>query len=234
MLETINFSGEWWLPTNPEEKVKGNLTFSQNDGARLNLEKSFTKPPETILGVSIPTGRKVTLQGCMVTHWGLLGSPCQVFVHRIVLGEHFAQPEDAKFYSWHCQLSKLFEWLWKSGIEWQGEEFNEFNIVYKCPKTISIDIEPKLKLKIEFNHSIEGHFPYTEIKMNQSASVAFYPSPKANVDEYLKLMHHFRNFLCLATQEATYPQAIIGISDIKSDSSFAEIFYQLDTPVTFT
>jgi hypothetical protein len=46
-------------------------------------------------------------------------------------------------------------------------------------------------------------------------------------------MHHFRNFLCLATQESTYPQTIVGITDVNPDSSLVEIFYQLDTSPTF-
>ncbi len=105
MLEEIAYSGEWWLPNNPEEKVKGKLTFNQNDGARLKLEKSFTQLPKTILGISTPIGRKITLQDCIAKHpdqfWeGFLGNPYQVFAHRVLLGEHFAQPEDAKFYSW--------------------------------------------------------------------------------------------------------------------------------------
>ena len=162
-----------------------------------------------------------------------MGSPYQVFSHRVFLGGHFSQPEDASFLSCHCQLSNLFEWLWKSGIDWKGEDLNEFNIAYKRPKTISINIKPELKIKIDFNYSIKGNFLYEELKIKQHAIVAFYHSPKENIDEYLKLMHHFRNFLCLATQESTYPQTIVGITDVNPDSSLVEIFYQLDTSPTF-
>jgi hypothetical protein len=231
MLEEVIYSGEWWLPSNPEKRTKGKLSFNQTEGAILALESGFSEPPKVILGISSQVGQKITLQDCIPLSWEFPGVPYKVFASRVFLGSHFNQISDTKFKSLHCQFSNFFEWLWKYGIEVQGNEAKEFTLAYKRPESISIPITPKLKISIDFTNSVEHRHTNGEVEIKQYANVSFYPSQKKNMDEYLKLMQHFRNLLCLATQVSIFPQDITGRIDGETlASSIVQILYKLDSP----
>ena len=51
MFEEIKYSGQWWSPTNPNNKVHGVLHFNQSDGARLELDGALEGHPAIINGV---------------------------------------------------------------------------------------------------------------------------------------------------------------------------------------
>lgn len=231
MLDEVTCSGEWWLPSNPEKRIKGKLTFNQTNGARLDLEEAFTESPKTICGISLPVGREITLQDCIPLAWGLPEFPYKVFAHRVFLGAHFNNPEGVKFNSLHCQMSNLFEWLWKSGIKYEGEASKNIVIKYDRPEPISIRINPELRIDIDFRHSFSSKRRNGEIQLKQTVYVSFHPKENKNIDDYLNWMHHFRNFLCLATQVSIFPQKIIGLIDDKSPSSMVDVLYQLDAPI---
>lgn len=231
MLEEINYSGEWWLPSNPEKRLKGKLSFNQVEGAILELEGDFSERSKVILGISLPIGREITLQDCIPISRKFPGVPYKVFAQRVFLGTHIHQLDATKFSSLHCQLSNLFEWLWKYGIEHKDEFTEEFCIKYKRPDSISILINPSLKIDIDFRHSFSFKHRNGEVQLKQFAYVSFHPKEKEHIDDYIKWMHHFRNFLCLATQVSIFPQEITGLIDDKLPSSIVEILYQIDTPI---
>lgn len=233
MLEQITHSGEWWVPSNPEKRIKGKLTFNQTDGARLNLEEAFTESPKIIYGISLPDGKDITLQDCFPLTWEIPGFPYEefkVFAHRVFLGAHFNKSEDVKFNSLNCQMSNFFEWLWKYGIYYESKTSKDVLIKYNRPDTISILINPELRIDIDFRHSFSSKRRNGEVQLKQFAYVSFHPKENKDIDDYLNLMHHFRNFLCLATHVSIFPQEIIGFTDDKL-SSKVEVFYQIDTPI---
>jgi ApeA N-terminal domain 1 len=72
MIERVHYYGKWWLPRNPERSFLGTFTFSQFEGALLNLEGFLTNNKqdrfknEIILGQTWD-GRKITLYICLTT-----------------------------------------------------------------------------------------------------------------------------------------------------------------------
>jgi hypothetical protein len=229
MLEKTRYSGEWWLPANPENKIKGKFSFNQTEGAILNLEGAFAEYPKTIFGLS-EAGRAITLQDCIaLTLVGLPSIPFKVFGHRVFLGAHFNKSEDVKFNSFHCQMSNFFEWLWKSGIKYEGEASKNIVIKYDRPEPISISLNSELRIDIYFRHSFSSKHRNGEIQLKQTAFVSFHPKENKNIDDYLSWMHHFRNFLCLATQVSISPQEIIGVGE--TPASMVDVLYQLDAPI---
>lgn len=236
MIEEVKYSGEWWIPTHPEKRIKGKFHFNQAEGAILELEESLPELSTTILGSSLVIGRPITLQDCIAKRpdqfWeGTFGTPYKVFANRTYIGAHFSCPEDVKFKSFHCHLSNLFEWLWKYGVTSENKGNKEITIKYNRPESISIIVSPELRVSIDFGCSYSQKHKNAEIKLEQSASVAFYPKEAENVEKYLTWMHHFRNFLCLATQETTNPQELNGLTEDSSPSSLVQVLYKLDAPI---
>lgn len=237
MLEEKTYFGEWWVPSDPVKRIKGKFTFNQDNGAILDLEGTFTEYPKTIFGLSSPIGAKITLQDCVAKRpeqfWEgfILNSTYRVYANRAFIGEHFNLPENVKFTSLSCQMSNFFEWIGKSGVRSEGEASKEVLIKYNRPDTISILINPELTINIDFRHSLSFQHRNGEISLKQFAYVSFHPRQNTNVDNYINWIHHFRNFLCLATQVAVFPQEIIGLIDNKLPSPLVDVLFQLDAPI---
>lgn len=234
MLEEIKYSGQWWSPANPDNRVHGVLSFNQSAGARLELDGALEGHPNIINGVSLDN-TKITLHDCIVSNpnefWGNIPIFMQshIYAHRLYLGIHFGKQEDIKFKRLYCQMSTLNEWVRKSGFSVQREVGGEV-ITYKQPNAISVLINPELKITIDF--WCASSYRYSTINLKQVARVAFH-SPKAqSIDDYLRLLHHFRNFLCLATQVSTFPQEISGFINEESPTSEVKILYQLDASIS--
>ena len=45
-MENIEYSGYWWLPSEPDEKIAGILTYTNDEGIKLRLT-GFSIPSET-------------------------------------------------------------------------------------------------------------------------------------------------------------------------------------------
>lgn len=229
MLEEKTDSGEWWLPDNPDKKIKGKLAFNQTNGATLELVEPFDKPYKTIFGINT-AGREITLIDCFPLSLNFPGSPYKIFAQFTFLGAHFNNLEEAEFDSLHFQLSNLSEWLWKSGIKTEGEFSNNISIRYDSPDPISITINPELKFEIRFYPHFSSTNQNTEIQLKQIAQISLNPKASKNIDEYLSWMHHFRNFLCLVTQTSVFPQEIIGLKEGTS-MPLVDVLYKLDSPI---
>jgi len=234
MLEEIKYSGQWWSPTDPGKKVNGILHFNQSDGARLELDGALEGHPDIINGVSLDD-TKITLHGCIVSNpnefWGNIPILMQssIYAHRLFIGIHFTQQEEIKFKSLYCQMSTLNEWVRRSGFSFQREVGSEVT-TYKQPDAISVTINPALKITIDF--WCASSYRYSTINLRQISRVIFNTSTAYSIDEYLKQLHHFRNFLCLATQVSTFPQEISGFVNEETPTSEIKIIYQVDAPIS--
>lgn len=221
--------GEWWLPSNPDKRARGKLSFNQASGAILDLEEGFAEHSKIICGVSLPVGRKITLQDCIpLSLVGLPGIPYKVFAHRVFLGAHFSQDSDIKFNSLHCQMSNLYEWLSKSGVKVEGAAGKKVVIEYNRPESISVSVNPELSVSIDFRNSFSSNVN-GQIGLEEHAFASFYPKEARNLDEYFRWMQHFRNFLCLATQIVVFPKEIYGV--VSDELPYVEVLYQLDAPI---
>jgi len=75
MQNPIELKGYWWLPNLEENKLSGTLTFSQEDGAFLEIVGVFStertaqiEQPTIILGIT-QQGKPVTLYKCFYIYW---------------------------------------------------------------------------------------------------------------------------------------------------------------------
>jgi hypothetical protein len=230
MLEEIHYHGEWWIPSNPDKRIKGTLTFNQDIGAVLDLIEPFEVPYKTIYGIN-SAGTEMTLLECTQLSINFPGSPCKILGQLFFFGALFESKQDILFDSYYCQLSHVNDWIFKSGIKTENEFSKNIVIKFDCPDTISILISPDVKMDIEFQPSFSINRNESEIKLKQVSQISFHPKEKTKLDEYLKLMHHFRNFLCLFTQETVFPQKIYGIIK-NSNMPLVNIYYKLDAPTS--
>ena len=123
LFDDFEFSGFWWLPTNPGNQVPGILKYRAGDRMALELFGSLQDwPDETddnagndiILGLAEGT-RILTLQKLIRTSAKSAGRDevysSSYIVHRLFQGKHFASPEEIKFSSLSISYTSFEDWV---------------------------------------------------------------------------------------------------------------------------
>ena len=134
-MESFDYSGYWWLPENEENKYFGNLSFSHNEGLRLEMFGSFALDalePGTSMSIGeikqYPVIKGITREGKYLTLFdcdsaGLAlsapGFPSEKFIASYAFEE--ANPSSksspsTKFRGVFIQFTYLPDWIGFSGI----------------------------------------------------------------------------------------------------------------------
>lgn len=130
--DSFSHDGFWWLPTDPEEQIGGTLTFSQEEGASLQLLGMFggirglmkgRDERVTIHGIT-KKGKQITLFDAFVKS-SQINAPGianeQYRPHLICIGQHMGSEGDAIFDKSFFRFERLEEWLVASPFaqEWE-------------------------------------------------------------------------------------------------------------------
>jgi len=144
-VEEFEYSGDWWLPEDPDNEISGTLTYSSQSGAHLALIGSFKDPKNfrtmglfarhpIILGITT-TGKEVTLYRCSESEINRTMGGIVVSKYRAVItivGCHFSRVEDITFRS----LALSYTHLAQSERRWhQGQSTRRLSPRMR-PKTI--------------------------------------------------------------------------------------------------
>jgi hypothetical protein len=158
MIGRIYYYGKWWLPDNPESSFLGTFTFSQFEGAYLNLEgflinnKQDRFKNEIILGQTWD-GLKITLCSCLTTSATGFNSSV-VKAEWVFIGVHFLKARDIRFdrltvaYSGINKLIDSYS-FWKFILEHQTELRNH------VVKFQTLKLDGKYEISILVNPLIE-------------------------------------------------------------------------------
>lgn len=135
--------GEWWLPSQPDRKVPGALSFSPGSGAELELIgvlRSPFEPEDDGPGMALTSSgferagnygricgiaseKAMTLEGCFQTSTSnILAIPAgrateRIYVSRIIEGAIFEEGEPVDATAVQVQLLHLPYWIAEGGIE---------------------------------------------------------------------------------------------------------------------
>jgi len=212
MDEQLEFKGEWWLPSRPEERVLGTLKFVPGEGGMLELMGLLNDAePGVILGMSAD-GKPVTLQDCIETRarFRRPGLDTSMFYASAVLeGAHFSTPEEIIFSRVSVLFSNVEEWMYPAGPDVRvNRRGNKMVVECEEPEAIRVSVEQGMKI------SLVPHVGYTVIDGQAAANTETWftvePSQAKSLDEYLGVVGDIRNFLCLATTERVRVLAMEG------------------------
>lgn len=194
--DSFSHDGFWWLPTNPEEQIGGTLTFSQEEGASLQLLGMFggvlgmmknRDERVTIHGIT-KNGKQITLFDAFVKN-SQINAPGianeQYRPHLICIGQHMGSEGDAIFDKSFFRFERLEEWLVASPFtqEWefdpaklnlrvdkgQSEELTSFGD-YKIGKSSNMNTGPSDRT--EFTIKVQS-FLYCETSKPQPLAEHF-------------------------------------------------------------
>ncbi len=237
MQEPLEFIGFWWLPDDPDKQLPGTLTFSQEEGAVLELvgvfgtkeTKRVVQPtvvqPTIILGVN-QKGKAVTLYGCQNKSWiyplvGLGGAKYRAdFVYE---GVHFEKEDDIKFNQLCGNYTDLDAWVDIFGFsidryQKEGQPLKA-TIEYVKPDNQLIQINDDFEVGIGFSSfGPNWSIIQTEVKITQRA---YFVIKSLNGDipfhELFSLLDKFSDLLLIAVQRITYPVTIFGFTELNGE-----------------
>lgn len=230
MTEKFEIKGEWFLPTDRENRVHGTLTFDPQDGTDLELYGSLEgdnflpefKDQEIILGLTSDS-KQVTLYSCFMTKSGGAtlvqgeesGKPSTTYSIRYVLiGLHAMTNADLMFNQIASEVFNLGEWVGISGfkrqnINQESIKKHEIKVEYKLPESIDFEIDNNTKGKFNFIANHPGLSRYQKsVTINQRVEFQAISTVEKNIDELLEYIITFQNFLTLALYKSTYPLSI--------------------------
>lgn len=240
MQNPIELKGYWWLPNLEENKIPGTLSFSQEDGAFLEIVGVFNEKgpdpieqPTIILGIT-QLGKPITLYKCIINSWtypliGLGGG--KYWAHFVFEGVHFVSEEKIKFHQLCGSYTDLDAWvdIYGFAIEWDNVDGKFISkIRYEKPASQFFDISDAFEVGIGFSsRGPSQSIIQTEVTISQRAYLAI-KSKNGDVsfDNLFKLLNIFSYLLQAAVQRIPYPISVFGFSQENlQEGDGAKVYY---------
>jgi hypothetical protein len=211
MLGDLELKGRWFLPDVPEKQTAGTLTFSQADGASLQLLGQLGSqadvdpmlPVARILGHT-SAGEAVTLEDCAASGFKLAtpGFPTSVYRPSLVLvGAHFAEREEVLFEELRFTFNHLENWVATSGFEFEffPPDGPGIDIQYRRPTPVEAALPDGVILKFDFGFSVSSITQVvTDMHVTQSAALRLSFGAPVSFDRATSYAYQLRNFVGLA------------------------------------
>jgi len=222
-MKSLNLSGVWWLPSNPEREVYGTLVFNGDGPPKRNCIGLFYEFGEQHGGFQTPiilglttTGTPVTLLRCSESESSGSFSSLRtstIQARFVLVGEHYFTPEEIQFRSFAVSYDHLTEWARMSGLRDHVESdhigrLRKYTLEYEFPSfPESVVGGMKVLFSPTFHRtglSVHG----TEITQLMFFEVV--PEQTITLQALLDVTVKLRNFLSLGVADAVYPVAIEG------------------------
>ncbi|OLE53288.1 MAG: hypothetical protein AUG51_13805 [Acidobacteria bacterium 13_1_20CM_3_53_8] len=229
-MDDVEYSGLWWLPSNPENKVAGTLIFSNQDGIELRLigslegfedlnNNNLYQVHSVIWGLT-DGGKSITLSECLAAGLkiGLPGFVSRDYrIHLCFLSAHLTE-EQLRFRRLIVEYSRLADWVRTSGLTMTiyDNEPNKRQFNYTLPDEEKA-VTSKGTVSIDFSFNATGDF-FDEMHLRQFISMEIEANGDYSFDDLmLRYIRPFQNFLTLAT---TKPNSIVRVQVFSKHISF--------------
>lgn len=231
MTESFKITGEWFIPTNTENRIPGILLFDPNEGTELELfgslsgDKFFPEfiNQEIILGIT-SNREQITLFSCKMMQFKSatkivekesVKTSATYYIEYILKGLHAQSSKELIFDKISSELFNLGEWIGISGFDQINNFFQDttkkdiISIEYKLPENIEFQINDNTKGKFIFRAKHSDPVRYKKaVTISQSVEFQVISNNEKSMNELLKDLFTFQGFLSLALYKSTYPLSI--------------------------
>lgn len=225
MEDKITLKGEWWLPSTPDIKVRGEAAYAPGEGITLVLEGQLIEEspkfgsskfinPEIILGFST-TGKEVTLRMCLQkgVRQSFFGDIHETTFHATLMfvGCHFLTEESVKFHGFTVQYANLNYWINKRGISTDYKD-DVYTVKSFQPEDTKFEVGNLMGsffLSVSFLDNMES------VNIVEKGLVKTWSDKELSADEHFQFLEHIQDFLTFAMLKPTLPLRIEGFTDAK-------------------
>ena len=244
LFDDFELSGNWYLPSNPQDKVGGILSFKNGNAITLDLFKDFSGKqsgvfPKVILGIAFD-GTKCTLVNCY-----RLGPVIQALPYGtrsiygadlLFVGHLFESEEEILFPSIAINFSSLEEWTqlkpFREGYSYQDGKIDSVELTYQVPVGFDVQvptIDSYVSLKLGF---VTRSNQYKAAKWEIDSYLKIVPTESRSYSWFSTITASLGNLLSLLMGNPVYPRRIRSVtSDVEIDDRYHQT---LSTEVFFT
>jgi len=235
--------GEFWLPSDLESTVFGNLSISDGSKVQLELFGPFDPDSHKLNGPDLDEidringyledGQYVTLERCLPMEQNLKGSnpgrtvvKSIIHVHQAFIGALYENEEKITFNSLSFSIDELREWLGIKSICCDYEDnLQSATINYERPKNLIYKLENGFRLLIGFGVNFSDHgSPTTEARVIQKAYFRLETDTEQELSKFTDIARKLTNFMCFAVDEtvslsevtATCQKKVMQVSEGKT------------------
>jgi hypothetical protein len=222
MKEKIEYKGYWWLPSSPEERVAGILTYIPNHAITLELIGTFDskkasfvafmdKKPENIIHGFTSDSKEITLTDCHASGSVNLSCPFPIIKYScqfIIIGKHLEDFKQKCFHKAYVTIPELTHWCPPSALHSVIQNNNEdkiasisisFNSKGKTLNNIQIDDNTKLIIK----EGVIYHGDHFSPRLEQYTFLEILKHNDSSIEDFYANIYLFEQFLSLATLQTS-------------------------------
>lgn len=226
MQDPIEIKGLWWLPEAEGKKLSGTLSYSQDDGAYLEVLGVFGveltiqfDQPEIILG-DTQEGKPITLYQCMKSHGTfpiMKMGDAKYRIKFVFEGVHFKTKVDIKFHQLFGSYTDLDAWVDIFGFKIDQENVDGqivSKIEYEKPTPHFFDIDQDTQVGVSFaSFGPKTSVIQSEVQISQRAYLlAKSMQDDVSFDDLFAKINSFTYLVQIAVQRVPYPISLIGLS----------------------
>lgn len=246
LAKDIQKSGFFWLPSNPNHKIPGNIKIVDGGAISLEVVGLFD---ESVEGLNNALNGKsnikrivgniekygfVTLDYCFYSNINMsFGgiSKSSVHVGRAILGVAYDDNEEINISSFRFTTDGLSEWVNLSGISVEHDLSNKSAIIKYSPlENINIDINDGVQLAIVFEWTLPGFANKIEAKITQKTYLDIISNCDRPLQDFVAIARKITNFLCFAIDQTVCMQNVSFKSKISNEEEVrivsSDLFYK--------
>jgi hypothetical protein len=244
LFDSFELTGDWWLPSNPDDRKRGTLSFKPGKYTLLTLDSwpgFWEHPLPSTNGFSFhpipPIIEHSIVHGLTDANEHLLLLQCRGrlrglgglggYVPSLFLISDNEIPFDTKesiqFFRLSISFTHLEEWLANFPFELIDKR-PEFELYYSIPEPIITQINSnKTEILFAFNFSVQNEF--FEIALKQSASAEIRTSTPCPLDWFLDQSQALQSLLAILVGTAVRKRLLVIKAIPNKDSTFKQDIY---------
>jgi len=241
MLEQKVYSGYWWLPDFPDNKVPGEATIDDQQHVNLSIMGSLverdsfhqvTGKIESITGIT-KEGKYVTLLDCFDNGFQINFPGIQQQHYRVrvlAVGVIFEASQNLLLKNLSFRCTYLDEWVGRDGFTTQiNRDLAEIDIKYCKPNIVELNLVDNYKFKIDSSlktHSLSLKRNQKEIKLTEQNWITIEPVEEENIYDLWQVVNHLCNFLSLVIGQPVSITQINAKSELAKENNGEDEYYK--------
>ena len=229
--EEIKQSGDFWLPSFPENKVNGTLSISDGGNIKLELAQSFDPSIKAQLSPTHPDSLNpilghvekdgyVMIDRCYriekkrsIVH-GRLIAPEVIRANRVFMGLPHEEEANSRFNTFSFSVEGIDEWVGITGIGVEHHpEKRALTISYDKPANISFNLQNGMQLLITFASTFPGFPILKSAKVTQKTYFTLISPDPSEFDTFISIAQMITAFLCFVMNEIVCLESMSATSD---------------------
>lgn len=222
LAEGFEYKGYWWLPSEPDNKVAGVLSYKPGERITLELIGSFDKEndavlsfikkkDETVIHGQIENAKKVTLLKCYPSGSVNLSSSFPIIRYSCIycfIGRLYNGMNDEGLYKMEVHFPELSHWchpgvLQETFLEDKDHNGQIIRLSFEAnlggKQIDEAKLEDGIAIALKAGASLSGDHAMLNNDIGQSSWVEFSSEDKVSFNKLLSCVYKFEEFLSLAT-----------------------------------